>query len=340
MSIRGLLRLIPPALLLFSLGLHFFTILLYVRLPLKLAAITIYPIWFWGIIGLALAAFCYLFFKVRGSMSLILLWTFTILLFADEARPISRLGTDPMEEGPPAEHAGSKVLRAITLNCAGQSDPLEAVREFQPDIIFLQEIPPGYRIKKLTDELFKGQGDYRYNRSMRFGIIVRGTIEREFRFSTYRTQLVTAEMFDGRKVNLLNLHLLSAATNMKLHELDCWREHVENHTLRKIELSYSLAGLRQYGAHPRFPTVVAGDFNAPPNDSVHRIMRKEFTDTFATAGTGWGNTFHWKTPFNRSLPLLRIDYIYCSDKFIPVRSRTFTRPKTDHRMVVADLVYR
>ena len=321
-------------LLLLSLGLHFFTIVLYVRLPLKLAAITVYPIWVWGLIGLSLGSFCFLFFKTRGSLTIILLWTFTILLLADEARPLGRLGTEPMKEAHAEEHAGSKVLRAITLNCAGHSDPLEATRKFNPDIIFLQEIPHGYRIKQMTDELFKGQGDYRYNRSKRFAIVVCGKIGREFRFSNYRTQLVTAEMNDGRKVNLLNLHLLSAATNMELHKRECWREHIQNHTLRKIELFYSLAGLRKNGSHPRFPTIVAGDFNAPPNDSVHRIMRKEFTDAFATAGTGWGNTFH------RSLPLLRIDYIYGSDKLIPVRARTFTREKTDHRMVVADFVYR
>lgn len=334
MSIRGILRRIPPALLLLSLGLHFFTIVLYVRLPLKLAAITIYPIWVWGVIGLALGSFCYLFFKTRGSLVIILLWTFTVLILADEARPLARLGTEPMAEAPPEEHAGSKVLRVITFNCAGHSDPLEATRKFEPDIIFLQEIPHGYRIKQLTNELFKGQGDYRYNRSLRFAVIVRGTIEREFRFAKYRTQLVKVKMFDGRKLNLLNLHLLSAATNMKLHERECWREHTKNHTLRKIELATSISGLRKYGSHPQFPTIVAGDFNAPPNDSVHRIMRKEFTDAFATTGTGWGNTFH------RSLPLLRIDYIYGSNKLIPVRSRTFTREKTDHRMVVADFVYR
>ncbi|MEN8785008.1 MAG: hypothetical protein ABF379_11645, partial [Akkermansiaceae bacterium] len=67
MSIRGLLRRIPPALLLLSLALHFFTIVLYVRLPIKLAAITIYPIWVWGGIGLILGALCYLFCNIRGS---------------------------------------------------------------------------------------------------------------------------------------------------------------------------------------------------------------------------------------------------------------------------------
>jgi endonuclease/exonuclease/phosphatase family metal-dependent hydrolase len=63
-------------------------------------------------------------------------------------------------------------------------------------------------------------------------------------------------------------------------------------------------------------------------------MRKEFTESFDAVGTGWGNTFH------RALPLLRIDYIYGSSKLIPVRSQTFTRNNTDHRMVVSDFIYR
>ena len=103
MRIRGLLRRIPPVLLLLSLSLHFFTIVLYVRLPLKLAAVTIYPVWVWGAIGLALASFCYLFSKARGSLTIILLWTFTILIVADEAGPLARLASEPMKEAAPEE---------------------------------------------------------------------------------------------------------------------------------------------------------------------------------------------------------------------------------------------
>ncbi len=73
---------------------------------------------------------------------------------------------------------------------------------------------------------------------------------------------------------------------------------------------------------------------APADAPVYELLRPEFTDAFSTVGTGWGNTYH------RSLPLLRIDCIYSSDKLIPLRSRAIKLPLSDHRMVVADYIFR
>jgi len=334
MIFRRLWHSLPAALLGFSFALHFITIVLYVRLPIRFAAITVFPIWVWGVIGLSLGIFCYLFHRTRFSLTLILIWVFTILLLADEARSLGRLGMEPMAEGPAPPYAGSKVLRVVTMNCAGQADPTQIIGDLMPDIIFLQEIPHAYRLKQLVDKLFNGNGDYRYHAEKRCAVLVKGTIHHEIEIPGYRSQLVAVEMRDGRQLELLNIHLQSAATNMRFYQRECWREHIRNRTLRQIELSYALAGLRQKTAYPRLPAIVAGDFNAPANDTVYRIMDKEFSDAFGTVGTGWGNTYH------RALPLLRIDHIYCSDKLVPVRSRTFKRPHTDHRLVVADFVYR
>ena len=135
-------------------------------------------------------------------------------------------------------------------------------------------------------------------------------------------------------VQLLNVHLQPAATNLRLFNRQCWQEHSQNRRLRQIELSYALAILKQKSSFPRHPTIVAGDFNAPANDVVYRLLTPEFTDAFSEVGTGWANTFH------RALPLLRIDHIYGSDKLVPVRARTFNRGKSDHSMVVADFVFR
>lgn len=334
MNLRRLWRSLPTVLLGFSIALHFITIVLYVRLPAKLAAITIYPIWVWGFLGLAAGIICFLFFRASFSLAVILLWTFTILILSDEARSLGRLGMDPLPDAPAEPHAGSKVLRVVTLNCAGHADPSEAMGNLAPDIVFLQEIPHSYRLKQLIEKVFKGQGDYRYLPAKRCAVVVKGTIHSSLEIPGYRSQLVTAEMPDGRQIELLNVHLRSAATNMQLYKRECWQEHKLNRNLRQIELSYALAGLRQKTSYPRLPAIIAGDFNAPANDAVYRILDDEFTDAFGTVGTGWGNTYH------RALPLLRIDQIYCSDKLMPVRSHTFTRVHTDHRMVVADFIYR
>ena len=38
------------------------------------------------------------------------------------------------------------------------------------------------------------------------------------------------------------------------------------------------------------------------------------------------------------MPILRLDHIYSSKAFIPVRCRVVSIPESDHRMVVADLI--
>ena len=322
------------ALLGLSLTLHLITVVLYIRLPVRLTAFTVFPICVWGAIGLLLGIFCFLAYRARFSLSIIILWTFTILTLSDEARSLGRLGVEPLTEGPPEEYSGSRVLRVITLNCARNTNPLAAVVEFEPDIIFLQEIPHGYALKLLAEDLYSGSGDYRYDEQKGCAIVTRGIINDEINLPLYRSQMLSVELPNGRNVQLLNVHLQPAATNLRLFNRKCWQEHNENRRLRQVELTYALGILEQDSDFPRIPTIVAGDFNAPANDIVYRLLDPQFTDAFGEVGTGWANTYH------RSLPLLRIDHIYCSNKLLPVRSRAFKRGKSDHRMVVADFIFR
>ncbi|YCM44840.1 endonuclease/exonuclease/phosphatase family protein [Verrucomicrobiaceae bacterium 227] len=327
-------RLVPLTLLASSLTLHLITLILYVRLPLKFAAFTVFPIWVWGVIGLILGSIAFLFYRARFSLILILVWIFTVLLFSDEARSLGRIGIETIETGPPPNYAGSSVLRVVTLNCAGHIDPTEAVKDYHPDIVFVQEMPHAYHLKRLTDKLFNGHGDYRYSATKRCAVIVRGKIVDEEIIPKYRGQLLTVNMPSGRRIQLLNVHLQPAATNLRLYSRSCWREHSSNRRLRQIELTYALQSLKQKTEYPRIPAIIAGDFNAPANDAVYKILEPAFTDAFNEVGSGWGNTYH------RAMPLLRIDHIYSSDKLIPVRARAIKSSKSDHRMVVADYVFR
>ena len=61
-------------------------------------------------------------------------------------------------------------------------------------------------------------------------------------------------------------------------------------------------------------------------------MEESFIDTFGAVGTGWGNTYH------RRLPVLRLDHIFASRAFRPVRSRVVSIPESDHRMLISDLI--
>ncbi|MDB4353720.1 endonuclease/exonuclease/phosphatase family protein [Akkermansiaceae bacterium] len=317
-----------------SLALHLFTLVLYVRLPDRFAAFTVFPIWVWGFIGLFLSGVAFVAFRGRLSLFISLIWTFTVLIFADESSSLGRIGQPELELGKAKPHARGRVLRVLTLNCARRTDPYTVVAPYAPDIIFLQEIPHTYRLKKLIDDIYDGHGDYRYNAAKACAVVVKGTIEFEVPVPKYRCQLLTVKLASGESVQLMNVHLRGAATNLRLWDRKAWQEHRINREQREIELSYQMSLLRQKTAYPRVPALVAGDFNAPANDAVYKLLGNDFTDAFEAVGTGWGNTYH------RSLPLLRIDHIFSSKQLIPIRSKAKRLEGSDHRMVIADYVFR
>lgn len=321
------------ALVIIALGFHLLTIALYTRQPDLFAAFTLFPIWVWGGIGLSISSLAFLGFRAPLSLFTSGVWAVTVLALSDETRSLGRIGQEAPEPGIPKRHNGRNVIRVATINWSASPKSFSLdIERYHPDIIFIQEIPHPYQLRKLNDTLYKGKGDYRYDSTKRCGVIVRGEIERQIRNKIYRSQQVTARLPNGRKVELLNLHLQAASTDMRLWQRDCWRIHQQNRKLRRAELTVALSVLKETSPFPNRPTIVAGDFNAPANDSIYRMLRHHFTDSFDASGTGWGNTYH------RRLPILRLDHIFASKHFLPVRSRVVSIPQSDHRMVVSDFV--
>ncbi|HSP41707.1 MAG TPA: endonuclease/exonuclease/phosphatase family protein, partial [Luteolibacter sp.] len=165
------------------------------------------------------------------------------------------------------------------------------------------------------------------------GVVTRGQIRREVRNPAMRSQQVTVELPDGRQIEVVNVHLETAATNLRFWRRDAWREHRVNRAIRLTENATMLQVLEQTTNFPNTPTILGGDFNAPATDPVHRRLARDFTDSFAAAGTGWGNTFQ------RRFPILRIDQVYATRHFTPVRCAAAVTRHSDHRMVVADLIF-
>jgi endonuclease/exonuclease/phosphatase (EEP) superfamily protein YafD len=65
--------------------------------------------------------------------------------------------------------------------------------------------------------------------------------------------------------------------------------------------------------HSQYPTIVCGDFNDTPISYVRHTISQGLTDCFAATGNGLGLSFIQKGFF------FRIDHIFCSDDFEPVR---------------------
>lgn len=313
----------------FSLLLHLFTVYSYSRQPDPLAAFTVMPIWLWGTIGLILSTIAFYF--LRASLSLIMsaVWAVTLLVGADEARVLSNFGKPAPRSGPAEPYEGKRVLRVITINCAlfSYGDPAFDIAAWQPDIVLLQDAYPQH-VQHIANILYGGLGDYRAHQTS--GVATRGKILREIRDPARRNQQVAILMPDGLEIQVVNVHLATAATDLRLWQRSAWIDHRNNRLLRQQELATTRQILEQTTNFPNVATVFGGDFNAPAFDIVHRQLSRDFVDSFAAAGTGWGDTFH------RRFPLLRIDHLYATRHLIPVRARAVASRHSDHRMVVAD----
>jgi endonuclease/exonuclease/phosphatase family metal-dependent hydrolase len=82
------------------------------------------------------------------------------------------------------------------------------------------------------------------------------------------------------------------------------------------------------------PVIAAGDFNAVPDSRAIATMREFLTDAWTVAGRGPGFTIPVRQP-NR-----RIDYVWVSPHFTPVRMEVLSSEASDHLPIVAELALR
>jgi len=316
-----------------SLLMHALTIWCYASQPDSLAAFTVLPFWFWGGIGLLLSVLAFCFLRAPLSLIVTAVWAVTMSVAMDEARVLSNFAHPPIAPERRAAPDGDFPIRIATINCAtfGFGDPTEDLEKWDPDIVLIQQSFP-YQTKMISDALYGGNGDYRAY--MTNGIATRFEIRREVRNPTMRNQQVTVRLPDGREIEVVNVHLATAATDMRLWSSGSRELHRKNRDLRRKELSIVLQVLEKTSNFPSTPTIFGGDFNAGATDIVHRQLVRDFEDAFSEVGRGWGDTFH------RRFPILRIDHIYATRQFQPLSCGTVVTKKTDHRMVIADYLLR
>lgn len=320
-------------LVIISLFLHLFTIGCYSTQPDTFAAFTVMPIWLWGGIGLVLSTAA--FFFMRAPLSLVLsgIWALTLLIGSDEAQALGHIGKSAPQPGPAAPFKSRKVIRILTINTGNFyfGDPTNDIIAWDPDIVLLQQTNPAYTAR-IAAKLYQGKGEFRTD--MFNGVITRWKIRREDKNRVIRSQQMEIVTPEGTALQVVNVHLATAATDMRLWKLSAWKNHSRNRQLRRQEMTVALQILGQTTNFPAVPTILAGDFNAPATDVVHRQLSRDFIDAFSESGTGWGNTFH------RRFPILRIDHIYSTRHLVPVRCRAVETRYSDHRFVVADYLLR
>lgn len=321
-----------------SLAIHGLVVLSFIFRWDKAALVTTVPFPLWCGLGLALAVAAALFRKTALTRFLLVVWTLSLLLGADERHGLPGWGRESPSPGPPAPHQERPVLRLITFNALATqgAEAARAVIPWQPDIVLLQEAPWTHHLRPLAVELFGGEALLaRHNFC---AILARGRQMQRVDFLSpgFRPRAVCARLIlpDGRPLDLLNVHLPSASRDTRFWRVDGWRAHYHNRRERESTLAYLVnSQANAVAAQPRAPSIIAGDFNAPAGDgAVRQLMRTHF-DTYPKAGRGIGNTYP------SAFPLQRIDQVWMSPELTPVRHGTAVTRHSDHRMVVVDFVY-
>ncbi len=104
-------------------------------------------------------------------------------------------------------------------------------------------------------------------------------------------------------------------------------EYMEDRWQRTRELGSVL----ETGAlKPEPPEILGGDFNAPAGDAIYKLLHN-YHDSHRAAGRGWGNTAQ------NTIPAFRPDHMWLK-RLRAVSSYAVRTEKSDHRMVVADVV--
>lgn len=331
-----------------ALLLHFCIVVFYVRRWDHAAAVTVFPLWAWGFLGLGMAGLSWIVFRTRWALGVALLWLATIIVGSDETKPLLRVSAARPAPGLPPDHEGKRVLRVVTLNCARNPFSAEEVLPWQPDIVLLQEVPYPQVLLALANKLYPdGKPQEHVLGGYDCGVVTRGKKKTDVAAlgsgvppSNLRVLPCCIEL-DGQDIHLVCVHLQGAVTSMSLQHLETWKMHYWNRQSRRAEMinvrqwmeTLNLTQMDPANPVPTSaPVIIAGDFNAPAGDAVFRELEPNFKNAFDAVGSGWSDTFP------NFAPMLRIDHIYTTAAFAPLSAITVKTTNSDHRMVVADFV--
>ena len=290
------------------------------------AAVTVYPSWVWFLCGLCFAFILNKNKYKRTAVSTFCLWLLFLVYFADTPLSLWRGIGNPSDREWIDAREQQRAMRVISLNCSGRKTSVLALKQWEPDLILLQETPNKNQLKEITNELMGANGVILAG--VDTSLITRGEIELITATGNYIIGKITLPT--GQELVAASLRLSPPPFRFDLWNPECWcafRNHRMKQRAEVKELSQVLATLPA-----GLPIIVGGDFNANPCDPIFAELPVSLQDAFVSAGCGWGNTII------KDIPFLRIDQIWINDSFQPVRVITNTSVDTDHRTVIADLI--
>jgi endonuclease/exonuclease/phosphatase (EEP) superfamily protein YafD len=228
-----------------------------------------------------------------------------------------------------AAPAGAQRLRVVSANLLvvnEQAAELAAELEgLGADVYFLQELSPEW------DELLEARGfwqRYPFNRRVTsedaFGNAIASRLpvrDLDVFWSADLPQMRGVLRFDGRDVELVNVHLLPPRT------LEYTR-HYRKGADALLEI------VRRFGGRT---FIVAGDFNATPDSYFAARMRAVSDDAWEAAGSGFG--FTWPNGMFR-IPPMRLDHVFVSRDLDVLTAAVGRGAGSDHRPISAEVTRR
>ncbi len=309
-----------------SLLLFIFLTLCYAKQYDACAAVTVYPGWCWFLYGIFLALVMLQTSSKRVAMLTLGLWLLFLIVFADTPLSLVRGFGGQAERDKINAGEEQTALRVISLNCSGSTKSILALKEWNPDLILVQESPGIENLKTIAGELFGAEGDVLAG--VDASMIARGKVERFAATGNYTIGKITLPT--GQEIAVVSLRLSPPPFRFDLWNPDCWRAYHKHRIKQRAEIVALKKALT--GLPADMPLIVGGDFNANPRDAIFAEFPATLHDAFSIAGSGWGNTI------TNDVPFLRIDQIWINGSFQPNRVVSETVSDTDHRAVVADLV--
>jgi len=298
----------------------------YFRWP-EVVAVTVFPVWAWAAVGLAVLAPSHSRSKRKRTVAILGVWALLVILFAEEPRALftcSRSWPDP--EWVAARERGIG-LRVVTVNCAGGN--VEVAGEalaYEPDLLLLQESPSAPELQRLLQAHPGYSLVWGYDAS----IIARGKLEkRSVEQDDVGFVTIAETMIHAQPIVVIDTRLLLPYCDIDLWRPAAWRDAREACLAREAQMEAIARYVGQVDRDTQL--IVGGDFNTPPGDSLFRKLRPRLRDAFPEGGIGLGNTII------NDIPISRIDQVWVSSHFrvhAVVARRT---EHSDHRLVVCDL---
>ena len=315
-----------------SLALGVFMTYCYTSRPNELAAITVFPAWVWAVPGLVLLAPAWLKHARWLALVMTVLWIAYSAAFMDGLSSFVRgtYTTWPTQEWLAARSQGL-AIRVVSLNCKGHSlESAKEVRQYDPDIVLLQEAPRFDAVKVLALDLYGSTAGIAYGYDA--AIIARGVVKQREFDKDFRRFIAQAEvtLLNGVKVDVVSLRLVPAHVRIDLWNPEAWQMQKQNREVRIGQIQ-SVADLLSKDPSTR-PMILGGDFNATQGDPVYSYVPRRLRDAFDVAGLGWGGTY------SNQAPLLRVDHVFTTRDFRPTAVVARNTLHTDHLILVCDLI--